>query len=168
MTLLRRVRNQLLYGEASPSSSIPASTWSTPKKMFTTWILALMGLALTFTSTAYSVSNNALTEAFHISHDIARLGISLFVLGFAIAPLLFGPLCQKIGHRPVYVFSFIGFTAFSFGVSEATNIQTLLISRFFAGACGSSSLNNIPSSYRSMSTPQNYVSSRNSIVASEV
>lgn len=37
-------------------------------------------------------------------------------------------------------------SAFSFGVAEAQNIETIIILRFLAGVCGSSALNNVPSS----------------------
>ncbi|PWN86772.1 MFS general substrate transporter, partial [Acaromyces ingoldii] len=74
-------------------------------------------------------------------------------LGFALGPLLFGPLAFLIGGRSVYIGTYLCFTAFSFGISEARNIQTVIVCRFFAGVMGSSSLNNTVATIGQFTTP---------------
>ena len=50
--------------------------------------VALTTLAVAFVSTAYTGSIEQIMEEFHCSQEIATLGISLFVLGWAIGPLV--------------------------------------------------------------------------------
>jgi multidrug resistance protein len=69
-------------------------------------------------------------------------GISLFVLGFAVGPLLWAPLSELYGRQVIFFISFCGFTAFCAGCAGANDIATLLVLRFFAGAFGSSPFTN--------------------------
>ena len=73
---------------------------------------------------------------------MATLGISLFVLGFALGPLIWAPLSELYGRQVIFLISYGGFTAFNAGAAGAQNIKTLLILRFFAGAFGSSPFTN--------------------------
>lgn len=51
-----------------------------------------------------------------------------------------------MGRRPVYTYSYLGFTAFSWGYTFAPNFPAFVIFRFLCGVCGSSTLNNQPAS----------------------
>lgn len=62
------------------------------KKWSIAMLQAVATLAVTFVSTAYSGGIGEILSSFHISQEIGILGISLFVLGFAIGPLLWAPL----------------------------------------------------------------------------
>ncbi|UZJ53748.1 hypothetical protein CBS101457_003068 [Exobasidium rhododendri] len=130
-------------------------TISTARRISITFVLCMMTLALTFASTAYSSSLAHLEEYYESSRIVILLGVALFVLGFAVGPLLFGPMAQLIGNRPVYIGSYLCFTAFAFGASESKNIQTLIIMRFFSGVMGSSSLNNVPATIGQIVAPAN-------------
>ena len=69
-------------------------------------------------------------------------GLALFVLGFAVGPLLWAPLSEIFGRQVIFIITFGGFTAFNAGCAGAKNMGTLLVLRFFAGAIGSSPLTN--------------------------
>lgn len=80
--------------------------YSTGKKWLITLLQALATLAVAFVSTAYSGGVAEIIRYFHVSTIVAILGISLFVLGFAIGPLLWAPLSGMFsslvcvwGHR---------------------------------------------------------------------
>lgn len=67
--------------------------WGSSRKWFITVIATVSVFAVTLTSSAYSVSANEIFQDFHdISSEVFTLGLSLFVLGFAIGPALWGPL----------------------------------------------------------------------------
>jgi multidrug resistance protein len=68
--------------------------------------------------------------------------MSLFVLGFALGPLLWAPISELYGRQIVFFFTFMAFVAFNAGAGGSPNIWTLLILRFFAGSFGSSPLTN--------------------------
>ncbi len=64
------------------------------------------------------------------------------MLGFALGPLLWAPLSEIYGRQSIFFISYLGFVAFTAGCAGANNIGTLLVLRFFAGACGSSPFTN--------------------------
>src|SRR3569833_1143206 len=61
------------------------------KKWTITLLQAMATLAVAFVSTAYSGGMSEIIRDFHVAPEIAVLGISLFVVGFAIGPLLWAP-----------------------------------------------------------------------------
>ena len=111
-------------------------------KCFITVVAAIATLAVTLVSSAYTSGIKQVIEEFHVSQEIAVLGVSLFVLGFAIGPLLWAPFSELFGRQVLFIGTYAGLTAFNAGACGSQNIQTLLTLRFFAGAFGSSPLTN--------------------------
>ncbi|KAK0550584.1 hypothetical protein OC846_003599 [Tilletia horrida] len=129
--------------------------WSHRFKAWTTFCYCIMIGSTTFGSSAYASATPAIQEAFNVSRTVALLGTSLYVLGFAIGPLIWAPTSEVIGRKPVYVGSFVALTAFGLGVAFAQNIQTLVICRFLSGVCGASALNNVAASLADMTRLRN-------------
>jgi len=73
---------------------------------------------------------------------IATLGVTTYVLGFAFGPLVWAPLSEVRGRRPVYLLSWTVFTIFQIPCALARNAPMLIICRFIAGTFGSSPLAN--------------------------
>ncbi|KAJ7075667.1 major facilitator superfamily domain-containing protein [Mycena belliarum] len=120
--------------------------WSTARKATINFVLCSWVLTLTYSSTAYVASLTSLMQRYHISQEVAIVGVTLFVLGFAAGPLLFGPASEFYGRRRVYIFSGLCYSAFSFGAAFAPTTAGLLIFRFFSGFFGAASINNVPAS----------------------
>jgi len=116
--------------------------YSETTKWSITMLVALATLAVAFVSSAYSGGAQQVIAEFGCSQEIFTLGISLFVLGFAIGPLLWAPLSELFGRRILFIGTYFGLTAFNAGAAGSQNIWTLIILRFFAGAIGSSPLTN--------------------------
>ncbi|KAG4031158.1 hypothetical protein MFRU_010g02830 [Monilinia fructicola] len=112
------------------------------KKWTITILLAFATLAVSFVSSAYTGGVDEILEMFNVGTEVVTLGVSLFVLGFAIGPLLWAPLSELYGRQVLFIGTYAMLTAFNAGAAGAQNIQTLLIMRFFAGAFGSSPLTN--------------------------
>ncbi|PYH90906.1 MFS general substrate transporter [Aspergillus ellipticus CBS 707.79] len=74
--------------------------WSLFRKWLITTIVTLSVFAVTFTSSAYSDSANEVIRDFNISTEVFILGVSLFVLGFAIGPAVWGFLVSTANPRP--------------------------------------------------------------------
>lgn len=55
---------------------------------FSRQVVAIATLAVAFVSSAYSGGSREVIAEFGCSQEVYTLGISLFVLGFAIGPLL--------------------------------------------------------------------------------
>ena len=78
--------------EFLPNDSRNALNFSRSKKWLITILQAIATLAVTFTSTAYSGGLSSILMHFHVSTEVAILGVSMFVVGFALGPLISAPL----------------------------------------------------------------------------
>ncbi|KFA71249.1 hypothetical protein S40288_07806 [Stachybotrys chartarum IBT 40288] len=116
--------------------------FSDKKKWFITMSVAFTTLAVALVSSAYTGGIREIMAEFQISQEVATLGVSLFVLGFAIGPLLWAPLSEIFGRQILFIGTYAALTAFNAGCAGAQNSWSLIILRFFAGAFGSSPLTN--------------------------
>lgn len=112
------------------------------KKWVITLIVAFATLAVAFVSAAYTGSIAQVLAEFGSSEEVGTLGVSLFVLGFAIGPLLWAPFSELYGRQILFIGTYAVLTAFNAGAAGANSMATLIVLRFFAGAFGSSPLTN--------------------------
>ncbi len=71
-----------------------------------------------------------IAEAFRTSTATAQLTLSVFVAGFALAQLAYGPLSDRFGRRPVLICGLILYVAGSAACFLAANIVELVGARF--------------------------------------
>jgi multidrug resistance protein len=83
-----------------------------------------------------------MVQHFDVSQEVVTLGLSFFVLGFAVGPLFWAPLSELYGRQLLFIGTFAAYTVFNIGCAVSQNIQTLVILRFFAASFGSSPLTN--------------------------
>ena len=65
----------------------------------------------TFASSAPSGVAPELMRQFGFSGEVATLTISLFVAGYCVGPILWGPLSEQYGRKPIFIISFLVYTA---------------------------------------------------------
>ena len=116
--------------------------FSSTVKWTYTIIVAFSTFAVSLCSSAYAGTIQEVIESFGIVQEVATLGVALFVLGFAVGPLIWAPLSELVGRQIVFFFTFFALAAFSAGGAGAQNPWSLIILRFFAGSFGSSPLTN--------------------------
>ncbi|KAJ5521077.1 Major facilitator superfamily domain general substrate transporter [Penicillium fimorum] len=105
-------------------------TW---RKWVITVMLGLMTVCVTFASSVFSTATKQTAKKFGVSTEVMVLGVSLFVLGFAFGPIIFGPLSELYGRkRPMFLGMFV-FAIFQIPVTVAQNLQTIFICRFLGG-----------------------------------
>ncbi|RMZ79745.1 hypothetical protein DV738_g3275, partial [Chaetothyriales sp. CBS 135597] len=104
--------------------------------------VAIATLAVAFVSTAYTGAVKEVIEEFHISSEVATLGVSLFVLGFALGPLLWAPMSELYGRQILFIATYIVLTAMNAAAAAVHSIAALLVLRFLAGTFGASPLTN--------------------------
>ena len=68
---------------------------------------------------------------FSASEFLVGLTLTIFFFVFAVSMVLFGPLADKFGRRPILILGAAIYTAASFACAEASNIYFLLVGRFF-------------------------------------
>jgi MFS transporter, DHA1 family, multidrug resistance protein len=59
--------------------------------------------------------------------------LSLFMAGFAVGQIIFGPLCDRLGRRPALLIGCAVFTIAAFGCAVAPSINALVFWRFLQG-----------------------------------
>ncbi|KAF2748102.1 MFS multidrug transporter-like protein [Sporormia fimetaria CBS 119925] len=116
--------------------------WGAGKKWIMTVSMAMATLTVAFCSSAYSGGTTDIIREFGASQTLVIAGLSLFVLGFALGPLLWAPISELYGRQVVFLGTFFAFVAFNAGGAGSQNIATLLVLRFLAGSFGSSPLTN--------------------------
>ncbi|KAM5438220.1 MFS siderochrome iron transporter 1 [Microsporum canis] len=116
--------------------------YSAVKKWSITFVVAIATLAVAMISSAYTGGAIKIAREFRADAEVITLGVSLFVLGFAIGPLIWAPMSELFGRQVLFFGTYLALTAFNAGAAGSPNIQTLLVLRFFAGSFGSSPLTN--------------------------
>ncbi|KKF96896.1 putative MFS-type transporter [Ceratocystis platani] len=116
--------------------------FSHKRKWGITLLVALATFAVAFDSAAYSGGVRQVIAKFGVSQEVAILGVSLFVLGFAIGPMLWAPLSELYGRQVVFLGTNFCLTAFLGGSIASQNMATLVILRCLAGCFGASTMTN--------------------------
>lgn len=124
-------------GEKDPRNP---QNFSTARKWLITLIIMNGSLCVAATSSIYTSTYGQIVPYFGTNHEVATLGLSLFVLGLGLSPLFLGPLSEFYGRRPIYLISFFFVFIWQIPCAFAKNIETMLIARFLAGFSGSAFL----------------------------
>ncbi|KAI0812744.1 MFS general substrate transporter [Irpex lacteus] len=126
----------------SPDDPENPRNWSFPKRSFVTFSICLLTFSIYIGSAIYSPGILSLSDQYHISPVAGSLGITLFVLGYGLGPMVLSPLSEipQIGRTTVYIISLLLFVLLQIPTAFAKNLGTLLPLRFLAGFVGSPAL----------------------------
>jgi MFS transporter, DHA1 family, multidrug resistance protein len=103
----------------------------------------LLSLLVALPSFGIDMSLPALTAtgaALGVAPAQAGLTMSVFMLGFAVAPLAYGPASDRYGRKPVVLFAGLLFTIAAIGCELARSLPGLLIWRLVQGAGAGASM----------------------------
>lgn len=118
--------------------------WSFKRRAYITVCAVLLVVNATFASASPSGCLPSIEETFQVSSEAAGLTITLFLLGYCAGPLLFAPLSEFYGRRPIFYITFLLYIAFNFLCAFAPNFGSLLVGRFLTGTFVSAPLSNAP------------------------
>ncbi|KAI0340631.1 MFS general substrate transporter [Trametopsis cervina] len=116
--------------------------WSKGRRWLITLQLAIGTWTVSFCSSSYTGGLARMESDLHMSREVAILGVSLYVLGFGLGPLLFAPTSEVYGRRIVFLCTYSIFTLMHLGGALGHNAATILSTRLLAGIFGSSPLTN--------------------------
>jgi len=124
------------YSDQDPENPL---NWSTGKKIFVTFMICFLTFSVYIGSAIYSAGLEGVMMRFGVSQVAATLGLTLFVAGYGVGPMLFAPMSEipQIGRNPVYIGTLVVFVFFNFAVIYAKNFGMLLAFRFLTGFFGS-------------------------------
>jgi MFS family permease len=144
--------NQLYHGSGSisdpflvgfaPDDPHNPMNFSAGRKWFYTFIVTMSVFAVTLTSAGYAGSADEIIAEFDISDEVYAIGISLYVLGFALGPCLWAPLSELYGRRILFILTHASAVAFIAGSAGCNSITSLLVFRFLTGTFGASPMTN--------------------------
>ncbi|GAA5924642.1 hypothetical protein JCM3775_005432 [Rhodotorula graminis] len=113
--------------------SLNPHTWSVAYRWAITGLAGLLVLNATFASSAPSNLIASIITHFDVSQEVGILLISIFVAGYCLGPLLWGPLSERYGRRLVFLLVWIPYICFQVGCALAPNIGSLIVFRFLGG-----------------------------------
>lgn len=105
------------------------------------WLIALLAalVALGPLSTdMYLPALPTLMTVFDSGVNQVQLTLSVFLVGFALAQLAYGPLSDRYGRKPLLLAGLLLFALASLGCATAESIETLIVLRLLQalGGCG--------------------------------
>ncbi|OCH93210.1 MFS general substrate transporter [Obba rivulosa] len=119
-----------------------SQNWSRAKRWYMTYVASLLAFNATFASAAPAGIATNLIEQFGLSQELAVLTISLFVAGYCVGPLFWGPLSEQYGRRPIFLVSFPIYTCFQLGCALSRNKASIIIFRLLGGMFAAAPLTN--------------------------
>ena len=107
----------------------------TNKKQLRFYILFLAGLCAgaPLSTDIYLSSMPTIQSLFHTTTEQMQLTLSLYFFSYAIAQLIWGPLSDRFGRKPIAIIGIALFFISSLFCALSKNIEYLIIARVFQG-----------------------------------
>ncbi|EJD48786.1 MFS general substrate transporter, partial [Auricularia subglabra TFB-10046 SS5] len=112
--------------------------WPFARKVAITLLLGLTTMCSAFASSVFSPTSTYISRQYGISQEVSVLGIAIFIAGWIPGPVIWAPISELYGHRIAILLPMFAFICLSAATATAKDIQTIFITRFFAGMMGSS------------------------------
>lgn len=117
--------------------------WSSGKKFVNCGLVSCLTLLAPLASSAFAPGTPQLLQDFGSTNtELSAFVLSVYVLGYAVGPMLAAPMSEMYGRCIVYLTTNIGFVAFLVGCALAPSMDAFIVFRFFSGALGSCVLAN--------------------------
>ncbi|KAL4787024.1 major facilitator superfamily domain-containing protein [Aspergillus varians] len=111
--------------------------WPLPKKLY---VVVFTLLSVMNSGVSSSLPSNAvpyIMESFNLKDNgQSSLPTGIFLLGYVVGPLIWSPLSETIGRRPVLLYTFVVFFLFTLACALAPGWSSLLFFRFVCGCMG--------------------------------
>jgi multidrug resistance protein len=101
-------------------------------------LISAMAFISPLASSMFAPGVSFMNEEFHNTSTIlSAFCVSVFLLGYAVGPLVLSPLSEIYGRHPVIAYANVTFVLWQIGCALAPNLTALVIFRLFAGVGGS-------------------------------
>ena len=102
---------------------------------FAAFALALLLGLQPITTDAYLPALPMLTRELGAPMSAAQMTMAALILAFGVAQLVWGPVADRVGRRPVLIAGLALYSAASAGAALAADIELLIVWRTVQGAC---------------------------------
>ncbi|BCS29783.1 MFS transporter [Aspergillus puulaauensis] len=120
--------------------------WPMKRRVFQGSVLTFAALVVAYGSSIFATSAHGAMAEFGFGTEVAALGTTLYVLGFAAGPTIWAPMSELIGRRWPLLIGMLGFDIFIIATATAKDTQTLMLTRFFSGLFAASLIALVPAS----------------------
>ncbi|KAJ6263515.1 hypothetical protein Dda_2079 [Drechslerella dactyloides] len=93
----------------SPHDPRNPQSWSKRKKWYCIFVIGMMCFINNVGASVISLALLMIAEDFNTSRTVATLGLSLYVFGLGIGPMLSAPLSEQFGRKKIYKVSYTMF-----------------------------------------------------------
>ena len=107
--------------------------WSPLRKNLITYLSCSVNTVAAYAAGSYAAPEEQLREKWGVSHVAFSLGITLYTIGFGVAPMVLAPLSEINGRRPVFIATGLLFVAMQLACALAPNFAGMLVFRFLKG-----------------------------------
>ncbi|PWY67914.1 MFS transporter [Aspergillus heteromorphus CBS 117.55] len=107
--------------------------WPKWRKWMMTWIACGVTALAGYSAGEDNAASSLLTAEWGISSVVFNLGITIFCIGFALAPMVLAPFSEINGRRPIFVASGVLFTSCIIACGGTHVFAGLLIARLLQG-----------------------------------
>lgn len=95
-----------------------------------TIVLGLLTAMGPLSTDMYLPSLPGITASLDTNEAAVQLTLSIFLVGFALGQIVYGPLSDQYGRRPILLGGLVAFVAASLGCMLADTIEQLILARF--------------------------------------
>ena len=99
-------------------------------------LLALLSAFVPLSTDLYLPALPTMMKFFHVSELEMNLTLILFFVFYALATLIWGPLSDRYGRRPVLLIGLTGYTLASILCASAADVQQLILFRILQASSG--------------------------------
>jgi MFS family permease len=104
------------------------------KKLFVVFTSILAVMNSTISSGLASNSSPYFAREFGItSHELLVLPTSVFLIGYTVGPVVYGPMSEQYGRKMIMIYAFFFYTIFTMACALAPNFASLVVFRFLEG-----------------------------------
>ncbi|KAG7666332.1 MDR1 [[Candida] subhashii] len=109
--------------------------WPVYQKALLIFQISFLTTSVYIGSSIYTPGIDQIMEEFHIGPTVATLPLTLFVLGYAIGPLLFSPFSENaaFGRTSIYIPTLFLFVILQIPIALVDNFAGLCVLRFLSG-----------------------------------
>ncbi|VUC20726.1 unnamed protein product [Clonostachys rosea] len=142
---------EVVFEDGDPENP---KNWST---LYRAWIIAALaytGWIVVLYSTSYASTIPGLVEEFDSSTTVATLGMTTYLLGLAAGSLFLAPVSELYGRQKVYLVCLICWALLILPSGLATNLTSIIVSRFFCAFFGAVMIANSPGTVVDIANPE--------------
>ncbi|CAM3954352.1 multidrug effflux MFS transporter [Shewanella aquimarina] len=130
--------------KASIPSSEPIQTQGIPNLALLIPMLSAIVAITPLAIDMYLPAMSTLASSFHSSVTTVQQSLSLYLAGYAMGMLTFGPIADRIGRRPLVLLGLTGFGLISLALAFVTSVEVFLGLRFIQAFIGAAATVVVP------------------------